>query len=178
MPLMSPEEAEAYRRPSLDALGTDDPLTVQEAESGHWRLLVEKGGAHLRTRPDPDEWSVLDCLAHMCDSELITSTRYRFVLAENKPALQGFDQDAWMDGLGHHHDDPATLLELFDTLRRANVTLWRRTSAADRERVGMHSERGPESYGLLFRLQAGHGRIHRAQAERALSAARRPRIVG
>jgi hypothetical protein len=31
---------------------------------------------------------------------------------------------------------------------------------------------------LLFRLQAGHGRIHRAQAERALAYARRPRMVG
>jgi hypothetical protein len=44
---------------------------------------------------------------------------------------------------------------------------------ADRDRVGIHRERGPESYGLIVRLGAGHDRFHIAQAERALAAVRR-----
>ena len=32
MSRMSPEEADAYRRPILNALGMDDPVAVQEAE--------------------------------------------------------------------------------------------------------------------------------------------------
>ena len=47
---------------------------------------------------------------------------------------------------------------------------WARTPAADRERLGRHRERGPESYDLIVRMSAGHDRFHLAQAERALAA--------
>jgi hypothetical protein len=44
---------------------------------------------------------------------------------------------------------------------------------ADRERFGVHRERGPESYALTFTLIAGHDRFHLAQARRALAAVAR-----
>lgn len=178
MTRQTPEQADAYRGPVLAALGDDDPAAVQESEPELWRRLIEQAGAHLRTRPEPGEWSVLECLGHMTDSELVTSGRYRWVLAEPEPALMPFDQEAWAVGMKHNAADPAGLLDLFGALRRANVALWRRTPAADRARFGLHMERGPESFDLLFRLQAGHGRVHRAQAERALAQVRRPRPVG
>ena len=178
MTRMTPQEAEEYRRPVLDALGEDDPVAVQEAEPELWRRLVEGAGAHLRTRPEEGEWSVLECLGHMTDSELVTSARYRWILSENEPTLVGFDQTAWAGRPDRVADDPALLLEVLGVLRRANVALWRRLPASERGRIGLHVERGPESFELLFRLQAGHGRIHRAQAERALAQARRPRPVG
>ena len=178
MTRMTPEEADAFRRPVLEALGDDDPVVVQETEPELWRRLVEQAGALLRTRPEEGEWSVLECLGHMTDSELITSARYRWVLSEVEPTLLGFDQAAWVARPDRATDDPALLLEVLRVLRRANVALWRRTSAAERARIGLHAERGPESFELLFRLQAGHGRVHRAQAERALAQARRPRMLG
>jgi hypothetical protein len=38
--------------------------------------------------------------------------------------------------------------------------------------VGIHAERGPESYDLSFRMIAGHDRLHQAQARRAIDAVR------
>jgi hypothetical protein len=178
MAAMTPEEAEAYRRPILDALGLDDPASVQETEPAQWRRVIEQAGAHLRTRPDDGEWSVIECLGHMTDSELVTSARYRWTLAETEPVLAGYDQTAWVARLGHSTEDPAALLDYFSALRRANVSLWRRTLVTQRGRLSLHAERGPESFELLFRLQAGHGRVHLAQAEHALAIARRPRPVG
>lgn len=173
MTRMSAQEAEAYRKPVVDALGRDDPLDVQEAEVAAWRELIDRADGDVRARPAEGEWSVLECLGHMADSELVTSARYRWVLAENEPPLQGYDQEAWTARLGHVHDDPATVLDLFAALRHANVALWQRTPPTDRGRFGIHAERGPESFELLFRLQAGHGRVHRDQAERALADVRR-----
>ncbi len=178
MTRMTPEEADKFRRPVLDTLGEDDPVQVQDTEIEHWRRLIDQAGAHLRTRPEPDEWSVLECLGHLADSELVTSARYRWVLSETEPTLIGYDQTAWVSALNYCTADAASLLDFFGALRRANVALWRRTPATDRTRVGLHAERGPESYELLFRLQAGHGRVHRAQAERALATVRRPKPVG
>ncbi len=173
MARMSQEEAQAYRRPVLDILGDADPLDVQATEVPAWRDLIDRAGADLRQKPAPGEWSVLECLGHITDSELVTSARYRWVLAEDQPPLQGYDQEAWNDAFDHLHEDPATLLDLLAALRRANVALWERTSPEQRSRVGIHAERGPESFELLFRMQAGHGRIHLAQAERALAEVRR-----
>ena len=172
MARLSDMEAEAYRRPVLDELGMNDPLDVQATEVAAWRDLIDRAAGDMRQRPEPSEWSVIECLGHMTDSELVTSARYRWVLAENEPPLQSWDQEAWAERLDHCQDDPATLLDLFAALRRANVALWERTPAADRKRFGIHSERGPESFETLFRMQAGHGRIHRLQAERALATVR------
>jgi len=173
MSQMSAAEAEEYRRPVIEALGPDDPFEVQAGEVDLWRRVLESAGASLRMRPAEGEWSVIECLGHMVDSELVTSARYRWVLAEDEPPLQGYDQEAWTTRFDHAHDDPALLLDLLCALRNSNLSLWNRATIADRARTGMHAERGPESFELLFRLQAGHGRVHRAQAEQALATIRR-----
>jgi hypothetical protein len=178
MARMSDEEAEAYRQPSLDALGRDDPLEVQAGEVALWRRLLEAAGANMRSRPAEGEWSALECLGHMCDSELVASARYRWILAEDEPPLQSWDQEAWAARLDHIHDDPAMLLDLLGALRNANTNLYNRTLPEDRARVGIHDERGEESFELLFRVQAGHGRLHHTQAERAIAEVRRARMLG
>lgn len=169
-PVQTPE---AYRRQLLDLLGRDDPAVVQAATVARLRELIGEAGDDLRTRPEPREWSVLECIGHLVDSELTTAARVRWIVSEDEPDIVGYDQDLWVDRLRHRDDDPDDLISLFDTLRRANLRLWSQRPVGDRERVGIHRERGPESYGLIVRLAAGHDRFHIAQAERALAAIRR-----
>lgn len=158
-----------YQRFMLAKLGDDDPAEVQAATPAEIRALVEEAGDRVRTRPEPTEWSVLECLGHMLDAEVVSTARYRSILAEERPTLVGWDQEQWAERL-HEGEEPEELVSLFEALRRANVALWRRTPDRGRDRVGMHTERGPESYDLLFRLIAGHDRNHLAQARRALTA--------
>jgi hypothetical protein len=166
-------EPTAYQQYLLGLLGDDDPAMVQVHTPEALHVLLAEAGDDAATRPRPSEWSVLGCLAHLADAELVMSARYRFVLAHDQPPLIGYDQDLWVDRLHGERPDADELLALFEPLRRANVALWRRSSAADRARVGMHAERGPESFDLSFRMLAGHDRFHLAQAHRALDAARR-----
>jgi hypothetical protein len=84
----------------------------------------------------------------------------------------GYDQDRWVDQLHRPPESADELLSLFEPLRAANLALWDRTPEERRDRIGMHAERGPESYELTFRLIAGHDRFHLAQAERALDTVR------
>ena len=95
----------------------------------------------------------------------------------NEPDLIGYDQAAWVSSLRHRDDDPERLLALFEALRAANLELWERTPLDERARVGLHRERGPESFDLSFRLIAGHDRVHVAQARAALETVR-PSIAG
>jgi DinB superfamily len=168
-PVSAPD---AYRRSLLDALGDDDPAVVQAATPGLLRELVADAGDALRTPPAPGEWSVAGCLAHLADGELIVAARSRWILAEDEPDIVGYDQGLWVSGLGQNAEDPERLLSVFEALRRWNLDLWAQTPESARGRVGVHRERGPESYELTFRLAAGHDRIHLAQARRALEAAR------
>jgi hypothetical protein len=164
-PVANPAE---YQQLLLSLLGDDDPAEAQRATPAGLRALVRDAGPSFRTRPEPGEWSVLECVGHVVDAELVSSARYRWILAHDRPPLVPYDQDLWVDRLRHGEADPEELLRVFEPLREANLQLWARTSAEDRARVGLHQERGPESYDLTFRLVAGHDRFHTAQARRAL----------
>jgi hypothetical protein len=177
-PLPAPDpvaQAKAYQRSLLAELGADDPVVVQAGTPDVIRALLDEAGPDARTSPEPGEWSVAECIAHLTDAELVVSTRYRWIIAEQDPAIVGYDQALWVANLRHGEDQPGDLLELFETLRRSNLALWERFGTTHGDRVGLHSERGPESYDLTFRLAAGHDRIHHAQARRALSAVRERR---
>ncbi len=169
-PVAQPNE---YQRLLLARLGDADPAAIQAGTPAAIRELVTQAGRDVRTRPEPHEWSVLQCIAHICDAELVIAGRYRWVLAHDKPDIQPYDQDLWVDRF--HTDSaegPDELLSWFEPLRAADLALWRGTPAADRARYGIHRERGPESYELTFRLTAGHDLVHLDQARRALEQVR------
>jgi hypothetical protein len=165
-------DPKAYQDLLVSLVGPDDPAEIQAAGPRLIRELVAEAGPDLERRPEDGEWSVLECIAHMLDAEMVVSGRYRWILAHDEPEIVGYDQDRWVDRLHQPVEDFEELISTFEALRGANLRLWARTPAADRERIGMHREREPESYGLTFTLTAGHDRFHLAQARRALQAVR------
>ena len=166
------DDPSGYVEHVLGLLGEDDPAEVQAGAPAAWRALIRDAGDRVGERPEPREWSVLECLGHAVDAELVSACRYRWIIAHDEPPLIGYDQALWVDRLRHRDDAPAELLALFETLRDANLWLWRRTTAEERARIGVHAERGRESLDLVFRLIAGHDRFHLEQAGRALDATR------
>jgi hypothetical protein len=172
-PLPTPDpiaDPTGYQRHLLSLLGQDDPAEAQGTTLPAWRTIAERSGDLLAVRPEPAEWSVLECLAHTTDAEIVYAARYRWIMAHDEPPLIGYDQDLWVDRLHQDLEDPDDLLRLFETLRRANLELWARATPAEKARVGLHAERGPETLDLSFRLIAGHDRFHLDQARRGLAA--------
>ena len=162
-------QASEYQQLLLRLLGDEDPAEVMRRTPGEVRALAAAAGPDLRTRPAPAEWSVFECIAHIADAELVISNRLRFILAQDQPPLPGYDQDLWVDKLhGSRSETLDELLAWFEPLRSADIRLWRESTPEDRARVGMHSERGPESFELTFRLYAGHDIFHIDQARRTL----------
>ncbi len=169
-PIAQPNE---YQQLLLRHLGDDDPAEVQSGTLAEARRLFAAAGPALRTRPEPREWSVFECIAHIADAEIVYSGRYRWILAHDKPDIPGYDQDLWVDTLHAAGEDSVDeLFAVFEPLRAANIALWHRTPVDQRARYGMHSERGPESYELSFKLIAGHDRFHLDQAQRTLEQVR------
>jgi DinB superfamily len=164
-------DPQGYQRHLLMLLGEDDPAAVQAGTAAAFRSLLDDAGAGAAQRPAAREWSAIECLAHIADAEIVMSGRYRWILAHDEPPLIGYDQDLWVDRLHRPVEPVEELFAMFEPLRASNIALWRRTPEGLRERVGMHGERGPESYRLMFRMIGGHDRFHMAQAERAVAAA-------
>ncbi|HYI66015.1 MAG TPA: DinB family protein [Candidatus Limnocylindrales bacterium] len=162
-------EPKAYQDHLIGLVGDDDPSEVQAESARRIRELLADAGDAAGERPADGEWSVLECVAHIVDAEIVAAARYRWILAHDAPDLIGYDQDLWVDRLHDPVEDGAVLLELFEPLRNADLELWKRTPVKHRDRVGIHRERGPESFGLLFTMIAGHDRFHLAQAQRALA---------
>jgi hypothetical protein len=165
-------EVDAYRASLLEALGGDSVTVTLGEAPALLRELVADAGELLRLRPEPGEWSVLECIGHITDAELVISGRIRWMLSEEHPDIVGYDQALWVDGLHHNEADPEVLLDLFEALRRANLDLWQRMPIATRGRYGVHRERGREDVDLTIRMAAGHHRVHAAQARRALETLR------
>lgn len=165
-------EPDAYRRSLLEALGDQDPAAVLAAGPDAARVLVEASGRWLCDAPEPGEWSVKECLAHLADSELVTAARLRWIASEEQPDIVGYDQALWVSAMGQVDEDLDTLLGAFEANRRWNLWLWSRLSPADRARFGIHRERGQESIDLIVRIAAGHDIVHLAQARRALATVR------
>ena len=170
-PVVDPQ---GYQQALLSFLGDDDPAVAQAATPAALREIVAGAGGALRTRPAPGEWSSLEAIAHIVHAEIVYSARYRWIIAHDGPPLVPYDQDPWVDRLHANEDDLDVLLTVFDGLRRSNLDLWARASDEERARVGMHDERGPESFDLSFRLIAGHDRLHGEQARRALESVQSP----
>jgi hypothetical protein len=170
-PVQKPNE---YQALLLSVLGDRDPGEVYEQLDQLTAAQVSEAGDQLRTRPEEGEWSVLELLGHLTDAELMIGSRCRSILAQHEPPLPGYDQDAWVASQRHNEADPEDLLTLLATLRSANLRLWRGASEAERARLGIHAERGPESFDLTFRLGAGHGLLHLGQMRRTLDTIKAP----
>ena len=163
----SREQASAYTSASLELLSDRDPIATLSATSAALRTAVAGlDEAHLRRPEAPGKWSIVQVVQHLADSDLVWGWRLRMVLAQDRPPITGYDQDAWADRLGYADADLALALEQFDVLRRGNLSLLGRASRADLARVGVHAERGEESVAHMMRLYAGHDLLHLNQIER------------
>ena len=168
-PVTHPTE---YQQALLSYLGADDPAQVQAATADGARALLREAGDLAVRRPAPSDWSAQEAVGHMVHAEIVSTARYRWILAHDRPPLIGYDQDLWVRALRPDDDSPEQLLNLFAALRTANLELWQGSTPDQRARVGVHQERGEESYDLTFRLIAGHDRLHMEQAAGALAAVR------
>jgi len=160
-------EAGDYTRALLGLLGDRDPLSVlEQTPSELTRRLTGLTRDDLARPEKPGKWSMLQVLRHLADSDLVWGYRLRRIIAEDRPAIHGYDQDQWADRLHYDRADGAEALAEFRALRAGHVRLLRSLGPADRKRVGVHSERGEESIEHMMRMMAGHDTLHLNQLDR------------
>ena len=161
------EQATAYTTAILELLGARDPMDVLRHTPDAVRIAVAGvSGEQASQGEAPGKWSIRHVVRHLADSEIVWGYRLRLVLAQDRPALTGYDQDLWADRLAYGRADLGDAIADFTTLRHSNLRLLGAASEADLQRVGVHAERGEESVAHMIRLYAGHDLLHLAQLER------------
>src|SRR4051812_1260168 len=126
-PVAAPE---AYRRSLLSALGDDDPAVAQRETPPAIRSLVVEAGSLLRVRPEPGEWSVLECVGHIVDSELVAGARERWIVSEDEPPIVGYDQALWGGRLGRKGGDAGGVVAALEGPPPAEPPPWGRSPGA------------------------------------------------
>jgi hypothetical protein len=165
------DEAAEYIAAILGQLGDRDPAAVlAELPGAVDELVAGVPPERLRQPEAPGKWSMVQVVQHLADSELVWGWRLRMVLAHDRPAITGYDQDAWAQRLRYADVPLEDALDQLRVLRRIHLRMLTGLSPAERARVGVHSERGEESIDHLMRLYAGHDLVHRRQLARIRAA--------
>lgn len=160
----------SYLTETLELLGDQDPLTVLAETPDYILSQVEELEEEQFHIPEgPGKWSLAQVFMHLADAEIVFGWRARVVLTVDNPLLTGWDQDLLMARFDGSSTDPEQALDTFLTLRDWNMRVWQSATTADLQRMGVHSERGPESFDLLRRLTAGHDLRHRRQVDRIVA---------
>ena len=128
--------------------------------------------AELDARPAPGKWSAREIVHHLGDSEMTSAVRLRLLVAENAPAIRGYDQDEFARRL--HYDRPiAASLAAFRFARESTGEILDRLTDAQWAREGTHSESGAYSVERWLEIYASHAHKHAEQIRRAREAAGR-----
>lgn len=140
---------------------------VLSTTPSRWLALTEQLPLDLLTRPPaPGEWSALECLQHLVDTERwVFPARVGYLLAGQD--FPDFDPDS--QGSAPDVDQsPAELAAEFAHLRAEALRGLELVTPADLACQARHQELGLVTLGELLHEWAGHDLMHLVQAERAL----------
>jgi hypothetical protein len=163
----SADEAAEYTRAILGLIGSRDPMAVLASTPAEiQRLVADLSEAQSAQPESKGKWSIRQVVQHLADGEIIWGWRMRMVLSHERPAITGYDQDAWATRLAYHDVPLPQSLADFEYIRGINLRLLSRISPQDLDRVGVHAERGEESVRHMMKMYAGHDTLHLRQVER------------
>ena len=116
----------------------------------------------LLLKPGPMEWSALECLQHIVDTERLTMpVRIKALLAEQ--SFPGFNPGDQVKPV-----PTVALAGEFHRLRQENLKLLAQVKEIDLDKRARHAEYGMVTMSEFVHHWAGHDLMHTVQAERAL----------
>jgi len=154
---------ERDERDLLIAQYTDGYRVVAEA-------LLKITPEELDAAPGPGQWTARQIIHHLADSEMTAAVRFRLLVAEDRPAIKGYDQDRFATQLHYERPHEASL-ELFRAVRASTVELMGCLSESEWLREGTHTEVGRFGLDTWLRIYAPHAHRHAEQIRQARGAA-------
>jgi hypothetical protein len=110
----------------------------------------------LTARPGPGDWSILELVIHLADSDAISIDRMKRILTEDEPPLLYANETEYVRRLHSHEQSLEDALVLFEVGRRQFARVLRALPDGAFERRGIHNRRGAVTVGGLVEDYIGH----------------------
>ena len=147
----------------------EGPAVVQAALAG-------ATDAELDDRPADGGWTARETVHHVADSELTSAIRLRRLIAEDKPAILGYDGNLFARRLYYGERPVGPSLDAIGAARAATAEILDRLTEAEWRRTGTHDEH--PTYGVLewLEIYAEHCHEHADQIKAALAESRQAAV--
>ena len=120
------------------------------------RAVAGLSPADLIARPVPGQWSILEVVVHLADSDAIAIDRMKRILTEDNPPLLYADETAYVERLFSHEQSLEDALTLIEVGRRQFARVLRKLPAEAFQRCGTHNRRGPMSVAEMVQGYIDH----------------------
>jgi hypothetical protein len=139
----------------LDALAAFPALLRQQVQA--------KTPVELTFRPAEKEWSALEVVGHLIDSEVVFMRRIGQIISTEHPALVPFDPDAAVRVGDYQNKQLGFLLITLSEKRAATIEELRYLNPMNLARTGQHPWRGSISIDDMITIWVGHDQNHLQQ---------------
>ena len=142
-----------------------DRQLIEEFEACGPRLRHAVAGLSpedLTARPGPGDWSILELVIHLTDSDCIAIDRMKRMLIEDDPPLLYADETAYVRRLASHEQSLQDALTLFEVGRRQFARVLRALPDEVFDRRGTHNRRGVQTVGGTVKDYIAHVDHHLA----------------
>jgi hypothetical protein len=121
-----------------------------------------------RMRGGDENWSVVEIVCHLRDTEEFALQRMRAIRDHNTPLLTGFDQEAWATERNYAAATLSKAFEAFLHQRTQHLAELKALSPQQWERSGRHQQHGLTTISNHTLHMVWHDAIHTAQIARQI----------
>lgn len=147
------------RRAELVRKYREGPAQIEAAVTG-------LGAAQLDA--SVDGWTPRQVVHHVADSEMTSAIRLRRLIAEESPAIEGYDQELFARRLHYDTRPIEPSLAAIAAARASTAAILDVLTPAEWEREGTHNEVGRYSVDRWLEIYAAHCHDHADQIRRAV----------
>ena len=154
----SEKEYDGYYQRYLNKIN-GDPVELLTQQFDILSDFIKDNSERMDYRYAEGKWSIRESLIHLIDTEQIFAYRALRVSRGDMTPLAGFDQDDYIRDNNFDHISPFDILEEFTLQRRATLSMIKRFTDQQINRVGIASNSNISVRALIF-IMAGHAEHH------------------
>lgn len=138
---------------------TMTPELITAFERGPENVRTAVAGlshAELTARPGPGDWSILEVVVHLSDSDCLSIDRMKRIIAEDNPTLLYADETAYIQKLFPHEQSLEDAILTMEVERRQFARVLRKLPPEAFDRVGTHNRKGKVTLGDMIASYVKH----------------------
>ncbi|MFY0652064.1 MAG: DinB family protein [Cyclobacteriaceae bacterium] len=156
-----PSEYNEFYQGYIDKVKNKDVIEFLKVQRRTFsRLLNSLTDDRVHYRYAADKWTVKQVLRHVIDAEIVFASRLHAIAKCPGVTMPGMDQDAYMENTNDATVSFDLLVDEFNNVRKANISMIENLHESGYSNVGVASG-FPISVRALLYILAGHAEHHK-----------------